>query len=147
MDTLKPYLDALGALANVFTIVASGIAIVVFVRNREKFSTAFRLLLNYSYQTTLTELKEKIERLNEYNANEPEHVDEVRNILQEIAGQIRGNARLAAAIPDLATKLERLAQSKRLAEPLKRSIVSEVREQVRNIQVNTMETTVGKSHE
>jgi hypothetical protein len=147
MEDLAPYLEVLTAIANVFTIAASGLAVVVFVRNREKLSAAFRLLLNYSFQTTLTELKEKIERLNEYNANEPEHLPEIRNILHEIAGQIRGNSRLAATIPTLAGKVETLARSKRLNEPAKRSIVSEVREQIRNIQINTLEPTAGQNHE
>lgn len=147
MESWKPFFEVLSAVANGFTIVASGLVLFLFVRNRKKLSTAFRLLLNFSFQTTLTELKEKIERLNEYNANEPDHLPEIRNILHEIAGQIRGNGRLVATIPKLASKIETLAQSKRLNEPSKRSIVSEVREQIRNIQVNTFETTAGSNHE
>jgi len=147
MELIKPFLDALSSIADVFTIVASGLAIYIFLANRGKFSAALQLLLNYSFQTTLTELKEKLERLNEYNANEPEELQEIRNILHEVAGQIRGNNRLIAAIPELATKIETLAHSKKLSEPLKRSIVSEVREQIRNIQVNSIELTAGKNHE
>lgn len=139
IDQLKTYLDALAGLANVFTIVASGLAIYVYFTARGKFSAALQLLMNYSFQTTLTELKEKLERLNEYNANEPTELPEIRNILHEIAGQIRGNERLLAVAPKLATKIENLAQSKKLLEPSKRSIVSEVREQLRNIQLNSIE--------
>jgi len=147
MEQLKPYFDALARVANFFTIVTSGLAVYIFVKNRHKISAALQLLLNYSFQTTLAELKEKLERLNEYNANEPAELPEIRNILHEIAGQIRGNSRLGTAAPELAIKIEALAQSKRLSEPLKRSIVSEMREQLRNIQVNNTELATGKDHE
>ena len=147
MEQIKPYLDALAGVASVFTILASGLAIYLFAINREKISAAFQLLLNYSFQTTLAELKEKLERLNEYNASEPSELPEIQNILHEIAGQIRGNPRLLTAAPLLAKKVEALAQNKRLSEPLKRSIVSEVREQLKNIQVNNMEPNAGNNHE
>lgn len=139
IDELKPYLDSLAGVANLFTIAASGLAIYLYFSNRAKLSAALQLLLNYSFQTTLSELKEKLERLNEYNANEPTELPEIRNILHEIAGQIRGNDRLGSMAPTLATKIENLAQGKKLTEPAKRAIVSEVREQLRNIQVNNIE--------
>lgn len=147
MELFKPYSDFLADIANIFTILASGLAIYVFIVNRKKISAALDLLLNYSFQTTLTELKEKIERLNEYNANEPDDVPEIRNILHEISGQIRGNGRLSSTVPQLAKKIEGLATGKRLSEPAKRSIISEVREQLKNIQVNNIESIAGKNHE
>jgi hypothetical protein len=139
MAELKPYLDSLAGVANLFSIAASGLALYLYFSNRAKLSAALQLLLNYSFQTTLAELKGKLERLNEYNANEPADQPEIRNILHEIAGQIRCNERLVALAPKLATKIENLAQGKRLFEPSKRAIVSEVREQLRNIQVNNIE--------
>lgn len=145
MEQFRPYLEALAAAANVFTIIASGLAIYIFLVNRDKLATAFQLLLNYSFQTTLTELKEKLERLNEYNANDTADLPEIRNILHEISGQIRGNHRLLAESPKLADKLENLALSKKLSEPLKRSIVSEVREQLRNIQLNSVKPNAGEN--
>ena len=90
------------------------------------------------------ELKEKLERLNEYSANEPDDLPEIRNIFHEIAGQIRGNKRLSEAKPELAAKIEAIAHSKKLSEPRKRSIVSEVREELRTIQVNSVS---GNDHE
>jgi hypothetical protein len=138
-------LEALSALANIAQIAGTVLAFYLYIRNRDKISNALRLLLNFSFQTTLTELKEKLERLNEYNANEPDDLPEIRSILHEICGQIRGNERLAKAIPHLAAKFEGLAESKRLGEPAKRSIVSELREQLKNIQVNSIETDTGQN--
>jgi len=140
MDQLKPYLEALDGLANLLTVAASLLAFWIFFANRGRLSAALQLLLNYSFQTTLNELADKLERLNDYNANEPADVIEIRNILHEIAGQIRGNARLLTATPQLPAKIESLARSKKLAETSKRSIVSEVREQLRNIQVISLDS-------
>lgn len=136
---LKPYFDLLEVVANVATVAAMFLAFWVYFSNRAKISAAIQLLLNYSFQTTITELKEKLERLNEYKANEPRDISEIRNILHEIAGQIRGNDRLNKEASGLADKVERLANAKQLLEPQKRALVSEVREKLKNIQVNSLE--------
>jgi hypothetical protein len=130
--------DGLAILADIATVLASSLAIWIYISNRKKISTAIQLLLNYSFQTTLAELKEKLERLNEYNANEPDDVPEIQNILHEIAGQIRGNPKLMdidsmARVPD---DLEGLARSKQLFEPRKRAAVSKVRETLKNVEIN-----------
>ena len=105
MDRLTEFFAWIEAVANVFTIFASILAAYVFFANRKKLSVAIQMLINYSFQTTLTELKEKLERLNEYNANEPADHQEIRNILHEIAGQIKGNDRLSKASPLIAEKV------------------------------------------
>ena len=130
--------EGLAILADMATVAASSLAIWIYIANRTKISTAIQLLLNYSFQTTLTELKEKLERLNEYKANEPDDVLEIQNILHEIAGQIRGNSKLmdidsVAKVPE---DLENLAKGKQLTEPRKRAAVSKVREILKNIEIN-----------
>ncbi|CAM2167080.1 conserved hypothetical protein [Burkholderia orbicola] len=147
MEKFKLLSDALACIANAFTIAASSVALFVFVKNRKKISAAVDLLLNYSFQTTLGELKEKIERLNEYNANEPDDIQEIKNILHEISGQMRGNQRLSDAIPDLVLKIDRLANGRKLSETSKRSIVSEMREKLKNIQVVNIESIAGVGNE
>ncbi|NHB11246.1 hypothetical protein GWK53_32700 [Burkholderia cepacia] len=147
MERFKLLSDVLALIANALTIAASAVALYVFFKNRKKISAAIDLLLNYSFQTTLGELKEKIERLNEYNANEPDDVPEIKNILHEIAGQMRGNQRLSDAIPDLVDKIDRLANARRLPETSKRSIVSEMREKLKNIQVGNIEAIAGIENE
>lgn len=139
LESLRPYLEVASGLANLLTIAASALAIYVFITNRKKISAAITLLLNYSFQTTLSELKEKLERLNEYNANDVDENQEIRNILHEIVGQLRGNGKLLLLLRAMADKIENLANSKKLTEPAKRSIVSEFREQLRNIQVESLD--------
>jgi hypothetical protein len=140
MTIFKIILSAVSLVASMFTMAASAIAIYLFWTKRKDLSTAFQLLLSWSFQTTLAELKGKLERLNEYNANEDADVSEICNILHEIAGQIRGNPKLLIVAPLLAERLESLAMKNRLTEPRKRSMVSEIREVIKNIQVNAVST-------
>ena len=95
MDIIKQIDFGINLVANVFTVVASGIAVYIFLINKEKLSTAINLLLNYSKQLTLSELKFKIERLNDFTTNDADQKKEVINILSEIEGQIIGNKKLS----------------------------------------------------
>ena len=116
------------------TILASAVAIYLFIVNKEKISSAINLLLNYSKQITLFELKFKIERLNDFTTNDVEQKKEVINILSEIEGQILGNKKIENK---LKIQLEKISDfvdnSKSLTEPKKRSLVSELRESVRSL--------------
>lgn len=141
METFKLIVDVISVIANLFTVVASGIAIYVFIAKRKELTAVFSIFLNWTFQLTIGELKSKLERLNEYNASEPSEISEIQNILHEIAGQIRGNPRLMTAAPAIAEKVEKLATGKRLSEPHKRAIVSELREVLRNIEVNSLTTS------
>ena len=143
MDQLKPLFDVVAFIANIFTVVASGIAIYIFIAKRKELAHALQLLLNFSLQTTLSEVKEKLERLNEYNAAEPSEQDEIRNILHEIAGQMRGNRHLKNISPELPKRIELLARQ--LTEPKKRAMVSELREVLRNAQVSLADPFAGKT--
>lgn len=131
--------------SNILTIIASGIAIYIFVKNKDKISSAFNLILNFSKQITLSELKFKIERLNDFTTNENEQKKEIINILSEIEGQILGNKALEI---ELELQLQKISEvvndSKNLTEPKKRSLVSELRESVRNIDVSNYQSIVNK---
>lgn len=131
-------------LADLFAIGAAAIAIWIFVTKKKAISTAFSLLLAWAYQTTLSDIVAKLDRLNEYNASEPSDLAEIRNILHEIAGQFRGNKKLLEAAPTMPERLEKLAASKRLSEPNKRSMVAEVREVMRNLTLDAIDPTVGE---
>ncbi|WP_436917625.1 hypothetical protein [Acinetobacter schindleri] len=130
--------NAISLLSDLFAIVAASIAIWLFFTKSNEIKTAFNLLLNWSFQLTLTDLKSKIERLNEYSAKDPDELEEIRNILHEIAGQMKGNEQIVKSSNELISKIERLAGSKNLDEPRKRSIISEIREVLRNMQVNSV---------
>lgn len=124
-------------IANFLTIIASSIAIYIFSFNREKIKSAINLILNYSIQLTLTDIKFKIERLNDFTANDSSQKKEIINVLHEIQGQINGNKLLKERLHHQQVKLnDLLSNPKKITEPKKRSFVSELRESIRNIDVS-----------
>jgi hypothetical protein len=146
VNILDDVMKWLSLVSNLFTIFASGIAIYIFLAKKEEISSVFNLLINYTHQLSLSEVREKIERLNEYNAKDPEQCEHVVNIFNEIIGQIRGNDRLKNHFRELLVTMESLASDKRrLTEPKKRVIVSELRERLRHLNVQSIDNLVGDS--
>ena len=142
--TWDEFLKVMALLANVATIGASSIAIYLFLTKRKAIASAFRVLLNFSSQLTLSELRSKFDRLNELTAADPEQIDDVINILNEIVGQIRGNQALAEQFDDLIPKLSSLAEDRRrLNEPRKRALISELRERLRHVNVENYGDLIG----
>lgn len=131
--------------ADVLTIAASGIAIYLFLTKRKTVSLAFRTLLNYSSQMTLSELKAKLDRLNELTADDQEQAQEVRNILSDITGQIEGNPKLSREFRDVLKKAANLANGRAdLNERRKRALVSELRERLRHVDIEGLHTLIGE---
>ncbi len=131
--------------SNIFTIIASGIAIFIFVTKRKSIASAFDLLINYTYQLSLSEIKEKLEKLNEYNAKDTEDNEKIINILNEIIGQIKGNEKLKAHFSGLLKDIDGFALGrKKLTEAKKRAIVSELRERLRHLNVKNIDKLVGE---
>jgi len=142
LDELLKYLSL---ISNVFTIGASGIAIYLFFAKRKSISSVFQLLMNYGYQLSLSEIKEKLEKLNDYNAKDPDQSENIVNILNEIIGQIRGNDKLSRHFSELLSTLETLVSDKRrLTEPRKRAVVSELRERLRHLNISNIDDFVGE---
>ena len=132
-------------VANCFTIVASGIVIYLFFTKGKTVGSVFRLLLNYSFQTTLSELNGKLDRLGSLNVNEPSHRDEITNLFNEIAGQIKGNRTLKKECPGILRKLTAgTKNTAKVTEPEKRSTVSELREILRHINIEKFDDLIGR---
>lgn len=135
-------LEAITVIANLFTIIASGIAIYLFFWKGKAISGIFRILLNYSFQITLSELNGKLDRLNDINASEDK--EKAINVFHEIIGQIRGNRRLRVQCADVLKKIEAIsANSKRLKDAQKRSIICELRENIRHINIENIDDLMG----
>ena len=106
------------------------------------------ILLNYTFQITLRELNTKIDRLNDFNADDKNHRDTVILILNEVVGQMRGNPVLSKKCNSILKKLSKYAEKPdNLTEPKKRSLVSELRETLRNIYIHNYKEMVGKDYE
>ncbi|SFR65642.1 hypothetical protein [Maribacter stanieri] len=137
--------EIVSLIADIFTIVASGIAIYLFLFQRSKISNAFNLLLNYSTQLTLSELKSKLDRLNHFNASDSTQKIEVINILHEIQGQTTGNDFLKENLKNIILKIEGfIDKPKSLNEPKKRSLVHELRESIRNLDFDSYNKIIKK---
>lgn len=140
------FIYVVSLISNLFTIFASGLAIYIFFSRKEEISSVFNLLINYTHQLSLSEVREKIERLNEYNAKDPEQCEHVINIFNEIIGQIRGNERLRRHFSEILITMESLsADKRRLTEPRKRALVSELRERLRHLNVSNIDNLVGEN--
>jgi len=137
----------IGVLADLFTIVASGIAIYLFLFKRQAIASVFSLLLNYTYQLSLTELKEKLDRMNEYTVNDDKENDVIMNILHEFLGQVRGNDKLKLIMAEQIIMIEavigRSDKGKRMTEQAKRALISEVREKIRHLNVQVIDEIIG----
>ena len=77
--------------ADIFTIIASSIAIDIFLFKRKTIKSIISLLLNYSMQMSLNDLKSKIEKMNDYSMEDDDGKKEIINLLHDIEGQIIGN--------------------------------------------------------
>lgn len=100
--------------------------------------------MNYSMQISLVELKAKLERLNGLNANDQQQAEEVINILSDIAGQVRGSRVLSKMCSEIIVKVEAVTKDrKRITEPKKRALVSELRERLRYMDIENFADIVG----
>lgn len=123
-------------ISNLLTIAASSVALIVYFFNREKITSAINFLLSYSNQVALSDLRQKIERMNDYNVGDPAGKIEILNLLHEIDGHINGNLQLKEELTEQQNKLNRFTSSPRLLnEQLKRSLVSELKESLRSIDI------------
>jgi len=146
--TLDEFIKVLSIVSSISTILASGIAIYLFFFKRKVIRTVFNLLVTYTYQLSLSEIKEKLERLNDYNATDPEECEKIIIIINEIIGQMSGNRRLKAHFDELLIRMEKLVSNKRkLTEPGKRRLVSELRERIRTLNVQNIDDLVGDNNE
>ncbi|MFH1226726.1 MAG: hypothetical protein V1701_02330 [Planctomycetota bacterium] len=132
------------SISDIFTIIASGLAILVLILKWETITTAFKALLYYSSQITLHELKTKIERLNDLNIDDPSQKEKAINIFNEIVGQIRGNEKLKKHCSNILKRLSAYAENPaKLTEPRKRGLISELREKLRYLDVVDFDNLIG----
>lgn len=130
-------------MSGLLTVGSSGIVIYLFIFQKNKIKSVFDLLLNYSFHLTLSELKEKLERLNELRVSDKDGQDAIVNVLSEIAGQIKGNEKLCANFQEILTTIESLIDKRRLTEARKRSLVSELREKLRTLNIDNIDILNG----
>ena len=141
---LEMLVESLAVFADVFAIAASGIAIYIFFTKRKAITSVFRLLLKYGYQITLSELRSKLDRIADLRVDDDTQKRQVINIMSEVVGQIQGNRKLKSRFPEELEKLERLAMGRQsLTEPKKRIIVAQLREGLRHLDMENIDSLTG----
>jgi hypothetical protein len=124
-------------IANFFTIIVSVIALYVYYFHRDKISTAIKLILNFSNQMTLNELKIKLDKLSDFTVDDSKQKSDIIYILNELEGQILGNKILKIQLGEPLEKIKNFTDNpKVLTEPKKRSLVHELKESIRTIDIS-----------
>ncbi len=140
---IQNIINVIQTVANILSIGVSLIAIYVFITQKEKIASAIDALLNYSFNLSINELRHKLERLNDYNAGEKEHISSVLNLLNDIQGHLKGNKTLKNNFEEIINKIQEFTDvPKNLTEPRKRSLVSELREGLRGIDISNYKKIV-----
>jgi hypothetical protein len=138
--------NIIALVANGLTIVVSLIAIYLFLWKRKSISTAIRLLLNYSFHITLSELTSKLDRIVDLRSGDREQKEEIICLLNEIVGQVRGNRKLYNACENLIRRLTKyLKEPDKISDPATRSFISELREILRHINIRDYDDILGES--
>lgn len=129
----------------VFAIIASGIAIYIFIAKRKAIASVIKILLNYSSQLTLSELKTKLEQINNLVVDNGEQSAEIENLFSDIAGQLRGNKLLCKKCSAILKKIEIIVENPtQLTNPRKRALISELREQLRHVDMENIDELMGE---
>lgn len=136
--------QSLNLIETLLSIGAAGIVVYLFIFKRKSISSIYRILVNYTFKTTIKELEIKLEKLNDFNADNTTDRKNVINILNEIVGQMRGNPILSRNCTEIINKLSKLAKSPRLDDAYKRSVLYELRENLKYIDVQEHNEILGE---
>jgi len=140
--------QALSFFNLVFTTIAAIIVVYLFISKRNAISSIYNLFVNYTFQTSLNELYKKLEKLNDYDADNSKHRREVISILGEIIGQMRGNPILAKKCKSMLKKLSDYEVNPHfLTDPRKRSLIIELKETLRHINIQSYKELLGEKYE
>ncbi|MDR6993251.1 hypothetical protein [Luteimonas sp. 3794] len=132
----KSMVATLEVAADIGTIVASAIAVWIFITKRAEITSFIRTISTFVHQNSLAELRFKLEKLNDLNANDPASRAEAVSLFHDICGQIDGSPLLKPRLSNLCDRIRDGTGGRRFNEPLKRSLVSELRESLRHIDLS-----------
>lgn len=127
-------------VANIMEILVGGVALFLAWTQREKISAAFSVLLNYSLQTSLSDLRHWIEKLQESSSEDNDVSKKFRIALAYIFGKIKGNIILNDHFGDRMLKrmkliMDDLDNSQTVNETTKISLCSEIKESLATLEV------------
>ena len=136
--------EFISVVADLFAITASGIAIYIFLAKGVELRAFLRTISNFVHQSSLAELRQKLERLSELNATDAQQAQEIVNVFHDVCGQIDGNPLLREQFTDFADRTRKATGGKKqITEHQKRALVSELRECLRHLDVATFAESMG----
>jgi len=123
--------DVIQLMANLATIAGALLAFYLFISTGPQIRSFFRILKNLAHQSSLAEIRHKLELLNALRATESQ--DEIVALMHDVCGQIDGSPMLREQFSELTDRIRRTTSGKRaISEPMKRSLISELRERLRH---------------
>jgi hypothetical protein len=133
-------IQAISTFSDIVEICVGLTALWVAWTQRDKISTAFSILLGYSLQTSLGDLRHWLERLQEHNIDGTDESSRVRRDLAYIRGKIKGNKVLYTHFGDKILKrvnemIGDLDQRRPVSETSKISLCSEIKERLATLEV------------
>lgn len=139
-------------IANIVQISVGVIALYVAWTQRDKISAAFSVLLSYSLQTSLTDLRHWIEKLNEHTVDGTDESKRVRMSLANIFGKIKGNPILynhfgEKMLKRLKLMMQDLDEGKPVTETSKISLCSEIKESLTTLEIENHTPKLLKKYE
>lgn len=127
-------LRVIEVIADVGTIGAACVAILVFLRNGPELKSLIKTLNNFAHRDSMSELRIKIELVSSLHASDQSNSTEIASLFLEICGQIDGSPFLRDDLSEISSRMKNAASSRRsISEPQKRAILSELREIVRHL--------------
>lgn len=129
-------------LADIATVAAAALAFYLFFAKGSEIRAMLRAVANFAHQSSLGEIRQKLDLIASLRAQDDQ--EEIISIFHDICGQIDGNPRLKDHFASLTERVRKLSGARRpLAEPLKRSLVSELREKLRHSDVSNIADAMG----
>ncbi len=127
-------------IANITEITVGVAAIIVAITQRKKISAALAVLLSYSLQASLADLRHWIETLHESSQDDKDKSKKFRSALAHILGKIKGNPTLSKHFGDNMMKRVRVMmtdidEGKQVNETDKISLYSEIKESITTLEV------------
>lgn len=138
----------LSGASNIVTIVSGSLALYIYFFKKDIITNFFSTMMTFALQTTLKELFDNLDNLKKTNAESTEGKRTALHILCDIEGQLSGNQVLSASMSSTIAKLKPFTNRKKeLDEGRKLSLVSEIKENLRTLQVTEISKLGGKNEQ
>jgi len=143
MQAVAATVDFLGDL---FTVLASALALYLYFFRRGEISAAIKAISNFAYQSTLAELRQKLEVLSNLHANNADQIDDINSTWHDVCGQIEGNPSLVVECAEFVRRVKRTTtRAAPISQPQHRALISQLREKLRHIDVTTFVEALGEN--